>query len=131
MPGRSRLADDRPMRSDLVRKYIVALGSAVAVLALGIPAAQAGTGGEQPPAGVVMATPPTNLPHLPASTSQTEQIRQLVQCGGPMYPVRSLTAIRQSSTTYTPDNTFSLQAPAPCSVTSSASHVRRAHRTTA
>jgi len=54
-----------------VRRYIVALGSAVAVLAFGIPAAQAGTGGEQPPAGVVKATPPTNLPHLPASTSQT------------------------------------------------------------
>ena len=130
MPSRNRLADDRPMSSDLVRKYIVALGSAVAVLALGIPAAQAGTGGEQPPAGVVMATPPTNLPHLPASTSQTEQIRQLVQCGGTMYAVGSFTAIRKGSTTYTRSNVFSFKATAPYTVTSWAPDVVGTYGTT-
>jgi len=113
-----------------VRKYIIALGSAVAVLAVGIPAAQAGTGGEQPPAGVVKAAPPTNLPHLPASTSQTEQIRQLVQCGGTMYAVGSFTAIRKGSTTYTRNNVFSFRATAPYTVTSWAPDVVGTYGTT-
>ena len=113
-----------------MRKYIIALGSAVAVLAFGTPAALAGTGGEQPPAGVVKAAPPTNLPHLPASTSQTEQIRQLVQCGGTMYAVGSFTTIRKGSTTYTRNNVFSFKATAPYTVTSWAPDVVGTYGTT-
>jgi len=113
-----------------VRKYIMAAGSAAAIMVFGIPAAQAGTGGEQPPAGVVLATPPTNLPHLPASTSQTEQIREVVQCGGTMYAVGSFTSIRKGSTTYTRNNVFSFSATAPYTVTTWAPNVVGTYGTT-
>ena len=35
------------------------------------------------------------------STSQTEQIRQLVQCGDTMYAVGTFTAVQKGSTSYT------------------------------
>ena len=70
-----------------MKRYLVVFASAGALLAFSVPAAQAGTGGEPPPAGVVSPTPPANVPHLPVTTSQVEQIRQLVQCGSTMYAV--------------------------------------------
>src|SRR5689334_21068592 len=97
--------------------------AAAASLAFGIPAAQAGTGGEQPPAGVVTTTPPTNLPHLPASTTQTWQIRELVQCGNTMYAVGTFSAIKRGSTTYTRNNIFSFGAVSPYAVTTWAPNV--------
>ncbi len=113
-----------------MRKYIVVLIAAAASLAFGIPAAQAGTGGEQPPVGVVMTTPPSNLPHLPASTSQTEQIRQLVQCGTTMYAVGTFSSIKRGSTTYTRNNIFSFSAVAPYTVNSWAPNVVGTYGTT-
>ena len=111
-------------------RFLVLLSSAAALLAFAIQPAEAGTGGEQPPAGVVQATPPANLPHLPANTSQTQQIRQLVQCGGNMYAVGTFGAIRKGSTTYTRNNVFSFKATAPYTVTSWAPNVVGTYGTT-
>jgi len=100
-----------------MRKYVFAAGIAAVTLVLGIPAAKAGTGGEHPPAGVVSATPAAGTPQL-ASTGTTEQIRQLVQCGGTMYAVGSFTQIKKGATTYARNNAFSFSATAPFTVTS-------------
>jgi len=113
-----------------VRKYIVVLSAAAASLAFGIPAAQAGTGGEQPPAGVVQTTPPTNLPHLPANTTQTQQIRELVQCGNTMYAVGTFSSIKRGSTSYTRNNIFSFSATSPYTVNSWAPNVVGPYGTT-
>ena len=101
-----------------MRKYLVAGATGLGLLTLGIPAAQAGTGGEQPPAGVVSATPVTNTPHLATTTSTTEQIRQLVQCGGNMYAVGTFSTIRKGSSSFARTDIFSFSASAPYTVTS-------------
>jgi hypothetical protein len=104
---------------EAVRKYLIAAATGLGLLTLSIPAAQAaGTGGEQPPAGVVKATPVTNTPHLATTTTTTEQIRQLVPCGGTMYAVGTFSSIRKGSTTYTRTDIFSFSATAPYTVTS-------------
>jgi hypothetical protein len=113
-----------------VRRFLLVVSAAAAVMAFGISAAQAGTGGEPPPAGVVSATPPTTLPHLPASTSQVEQVRQIVPCGGTMYAVGTFSSIRKGSTTYTRDNIFSFSAKSPYTVTSWAPDVVGTYGTT-
>jgi hypothetical protein len=88
-------------------------------------------GGEQPPAGVVSATPANNTPHLKATDDNpTEQIRQLVQCGGTMYAVGTFTSILKGSTTYTRNNIFSFSATAPYTVTSWAPDVVGTYGTT-
>src|ERR1022692_103386 len=105
-----------------MRKFILALSAAAGLLAFGLPAAQAAdvpTGGEQPPAGVVSATPAANTPHLKASAdSPIEQIRQLVQCGGTIYAVGSFYSIMRGDSTYPRNNIFSFSATAPYTVTS-------------
>ena len=101
-----------------MRKYLIAAAAALGLTTLGIPAAQAGTGGEQPPAGVVSATPATSTPHLLTTTSTTEQIRQLVPCGGTMYAVGTFSTIRRGSTNYARTDIFSFSANAPYTVTS-------------
>ncbi len=113
-------------------RILVLLSSAAALVALAIQpaAADTGTGGEQPPAGVVQPTPPANLPHLPANTPQVQQIRQLVQCGGTMYAVGTFSAIRKGSTTFTRSNIFSFKATAPYTVTSWAPNVVGTYGTT-
>jgi len=68
-------------------------------------------------AGAVSPAPAAGTPVL-ASTGTTEQIRQLVQCGGTMYAVGTFTAIKHGSTSYTRDNAFSFSATAPYKVTS-------------
>ena len=90
-------------------KYLISLAAAAAIAALGAPAAQAGTGGEQPPTGVVSASPATNTPHLPATSTATQQIRQLVQCGGTMYAVGTFSSIIKGSTTYARTRCLQLQ----------------------
>jgi hypothetical protein len=72
--------------------------------------------------GPVSATPATGTPAL-ATTSTTEQVRQIVQCGGTMYAVGTFTSITQGGTTYTRNNVFSFSAAAPYSVTSWAPNV--------
>jgi hypothetical protein len=113
-----------------VKKYLVVASAAVALLALAVPGAQAETSAEQPPAGIVSPVPPSNVPHLPASTSQVEQVRQLAQCGGTMYAVGTFATIRRNSTTYTRDNIFSFSATAPYAVTSWAPDVVGTYGTT-
>lgn len=101
-----------------MRKFLIAAAAALGLITLGIPAAQAGTGGERPPAGVVSATPATSTPHLLTTTSTTEQIRQLVPCGGTMYAVGTFSTIRRGSTNYARTDIFSFSASAPYAVTS-------------
>jgi len=101
-----------------MRKYSIFTAGLVGIgVILGVPAAQAGTGGEHPPAGVVSSTPAPGTPQL-VSTGTTEQVRQLVQCGGTMYAVGTFTEIKQGSTTYDRNNAFSFSASAPFTVTS-------------
>jgi len=102
-----------------VRTYIIAIAAAAAgVLALSVPAAEAGTGGQPPPAGVVSATPASNTPHLPATSSPTQQVRQLAQCGGTMYAVGSFSSIKQGSQTLARTDLVSFSATSPYTVTS-------------
>jgi hypothetical protein len=130
MPGPA--GGDLADKEKSVRRYFITV-AAVAVLAgISVPvAAQAqGTGGEQPPAGVVSSTPAYNTPHLKATESPTQQIRQLVQCGNTMYAVGSFDTIIRQSTTYTRNNIFSFSATAPYTVTSWAPNVVGTYGTT-
>ena len=86
------------------------LGSALALSVLGV----AGTASAA--TGPVSSTPASGTPQLNA-TGTTEQVRQLVQCGGTMYAVGSFTSIKRFSTTYTRDNAFSFSASSPYTVT--------------
>ena len=101
-----------------MRKYIVAVAAAAGLMAVSIPAAEAGTGGQPPPPGVVSATPVSGTPHLPATSSPTQQIRQLVQCGGTMYAVGSFSSIKKGSTTFSRTDLVSFSASSPYTVTS-------------
>ena len=101
-----------------MRKYIVAAAAAAGLMAVSIPAAEAGTGGQPPPPGVVSATPVSGTPHLPATSSPTQQIRQLVQCGGTMYAVGSFSSIKKGSTTFSRTDLVSFSASSPYTVTS-------------
>jgi hypothetical protein len=67
-------------------------------------------------AGPVSPTPAKGTPTL-ADTGTTEQVRQLVRCGGTMYAVGTFTQIKQGSTV-TRNNAFSFSATAPYAVTS-------------
>ncbi|MGI8448004.1 MAG: hypothetical protein ACR2MP_12660 [Streptosporangiaceae bacterium] len=101
-----------------MRKYVIAVAAAAGLVAFSFPAAQAGTGGQPPPSGVVSAAPASNTPHLAATSSPTEQIRQLVQCGGTMYGVGSFTSIQQGSKSSGRTDVFSFSASRPYAVTS-------------
>jgi hypothetical protein len=101
-----------------VRKYILAVAAAAGLVAFSIPAAEAGTGGQPPPAGAVSATPASGTPHLPATSSPTQQIRQLVQCGGTMYAVGSFSTIQKGSTSFSRTDLVSFSASSPYTVTS-------------
>jgi len=79
--------------------------------------APASAGTSQALAGPVMATPASGTPTLD-NTGTTEQIRQLVQCGGTMYAVGTFTQIKQGTTPYARNNAFSFGATAPYTVTS-------------
>ncbi|MBV9205905.1 MAG: hypothetical protein JO037_11000 [Actinobacteria bacterium] len=106
-----------------MRKYLATAGLTAAILGLGIPGAQARTGGEKPPSGVVSPTPAANTPHLANSSDPVEQIRQVVQCGGTMYAVGSFSSILQGSKSYPRTDIFSFSATAPYTVTSWAPRV--------
>ena len=67
--------------------------------------------------GPVSSTPAVGTPQL-ATTGATEQVRQLVQCGGTMYAVGTFSAIKRFSTTYARNNAFSFAATSPFAVTS-------------
>jgi hypothetical protein len=67
--------------------------------------------------GPVSSKPAKGTPQL-APTGTTEQVRQLVQCGGTMYAVGSFTAISWNGTTFTRNNAFSFSATSPFTVSS-------------
>ena len=127
-PARGDLAD----KEKNVRKFVITVAAAAALLAVGVPAAHAdGVGGEQAPAGGVSSTPATNVPHLKWSDDNpTEQIRQIVQCGNTMYAVGTFTNIIQGSTAYPRSNIFSFSATAPYKMTSWAPNVVGTYGTT-
>ena len=129
MPGPA--GGDLADKEKNVRKYFIIVATAVGLLAFGIPAAQAGTGGEQPPSGLVSATPVSSTPHLKATEDNpTEQIRQIVQCGNTMYAVGTFTTIIRESHIYTRYNVFSFSATSPYTVTDWAPDVVGTYGTT-
>jgi hypothetical protein len=107
----------RPGRGGRFRA-VVKSGS-IAVAALGCAVAAAGPAAATPAgvaAGPVSTRPAAGTPQL-APTGSTEQVRQLVQCGGTMYAVGRFTAIQQGSTVYSRNNIFSFSATAPFTMT--------------
>lgn len=62
--------------------------------------------------------PAAGTPNFPLGTRQTEQIRQLVQCGRIMFAVGSFSTVEQGGHTYIRHNAFSFRATAPFTVTS-------------
>ena len=67
--------------------------------------------------GPVSATPASGTPQL-ANTGTTQQVRQIVPCGGAMYAVGDFTTITSKGTTYTRNHVFSFSATAPYAVSS-------------
>jgi hypothetical protein len=94
----------------------------VASVACWLPATAVTTTPALAQAGPVSPTPVAGTPTL-APTGTTEQVRQLVDCGGTMYAVGSFTAINWNGTTYTRNNIFSFADTAPFTVTSWAPNV--------
>jgi hypothetical protein len=87
-----------------------ATGCALVLSALGLTPAAAQTGPVSP-------VPASGTPAL-ATTGTTEQVHQLVQCGGTMYAVGNFTAITWNGTTYTRNGAFSFSATSPFTMTS-------------
>ena len=111
-----------------MRRYLIALGAGVALMALSGAAAQTaaatGSGGVPAPGTGVLAKPLTGTPHFSVSdTNPTEQVRQLVQCGDTMYAVGSFYHILQGSSTFARHNVFSFSATPPFTMTSWAPNV--------
>jgi hypothetical protein len=67
-------------------------------------------------AAAVSAVPASGTPTLVATGTTTEQVRQLVQCGGTMYAVGTFTQIKSGGTTDTRNNVFSFSATTPFAV---------------
>lgn len=69
------------------------------------------------PAGPVSPTPVPGTPQLsPSPRGTTEQVRQLVQCGGMMYAVGKFTRISEGGKVYDRRNAFSFLATAPFTI---------------
>jgi hypothetical protein len=117
-----------------MRRYglITIIATVAGLLALSAPAALAqGTGGEQPPAGIVSSAPASGTPQLnPTDDSPTQQIRQIAQCGNTMYAVGSFWDIKQGSNTFTRHNIMSWSATKPYTLTSWAPDVEGTYGTT-
>jgi hypothetical protein len=92
-----------------------AWGAALCALVLSVAGAPQSLAAAQPRR--VSSVPAAGTPAL-APSGTTEQVRQLVQCGGTMYAVGSFTRIGQGGVTYRRANTFSFGARAPYRVTS-------------
>jgi len=72
--------------------------------------------------GPVSSTPAIGTPTL-APTGTTEQIRQLVDCGGTMFAVGTFSAIDWNGTTYARTNVFSFADTSPFTITTWAPNV--------
>ncbi len=98
-------------RAGMIAVALAAGAGGVASPALARPA-------DAPPAastGPVSPTPASGTPQL-VKTSGTENVRQLVKCGGMMYAVGTFTSISQGGSTYARNNVFSFGATAPYAV---------------
>jgi len=100
----------RRLPRSLVRHGAAAVAAVLAVGTAGMTPAGAAT-------GPVSATPAAGTPQL-ATTTTTEQVRQLADCGGTMYAVGTFTSISQGTTTFARNNVFSFSDTAPYTVTS-------------
>jgi hypothetical protein len=89
-----------------------ALAACITVGALCLPAAPA-----LAQTGPVSPIPAVGTPTL-VNTQTTEQIRQIVQCGGTMYAVGTFTEIAQNGVAMARSNAFSFSATSPFTVTS-------------
>ena len=98
----------------LVPGVLLASAASASLVLLGL--APAGAASQAAPTGPVTANPAAT-PQLNA-TGTTEQVRQLVQCGGTMYAVGTFTSVKKGSTIYARNNAFSFSATAPYTVTS-------------
>jgi hypothetical protein len=97
-------------------KTLIASAAAVSVIALGGPASAAPSGLVSAPPGPVSSKPAIGTPALPPSG--TEQVRQLVPCGGVMYAVGRFDTITQGGRFIVRHNAFSFSETAPYTVTS-------------
>ena len=89
---------------------LIAGSVAVSVLGVMAPALAA--------SGPVSTHPASGTPALPDSSNPPEQVRQLVQCGGTMYAVGSISTVDWDGATYNRHNAFSFSATAPYKMTS-------------
>jgi hypothetical protein len=98
-----------------------ALIAGIAAFACFLPALASAAPASPALAGAVSPTPAKGTPTL-VDTGITEQIRQLVQCGGTMYAVGTFTEISgwngSSTQTFTRNNVFSFSEAAPYTVSS-------------
>src|SRR5438552_15781309 len=94
-----------------------ALIAGAAAVACCLPAPASAAPASPALAGAASPTPANGTPTL-VDTGTTEQIRQLVQCGGTMYAVGTFTQIKHGSTIYTRNNAFSFSATGQFAVTS-------------
>src|SRR5215471_12185396 len=98
-----------------------ALIAGMAAVACCLPATASAAPASPALAGAVSPTPATGTPTL-VNNQATEQIRQLVDCGGTMYAVGTFTQISgwngSSTQTFARNNVFSFSDQAPYEVTS-------------
>jgi hypothetical protein len=90
------------------RAGVIAAAAAVCVTGF---AASASAGSTGPVSSTPGATPQLN------PNGSTEQVRQLVQCGGTMYAVGTFTSIKYKTTVSARNNAFSFSATAPYAIT--------------
>lgn len=99
------------------RGYLrVLTGALTALVSVGVAGAASGLAGARP-VRMLAAHPLTGTPHFPVKTPVTEQIRQLVQCGGIMYAVGSFSVIEQGRHSFVRHDAFSFLASRPFTLT--------------
>jgi hypothetical protein len=94
-------------------RLVSSAGIVLGTVALSLAGISGSSMAASPPTGPVSSMPVTTTPHLLPQTSPTQQVRQLVQCGGTMYAVGTFTTIKRQSTTFARNNVFSFSATAP------------------
>jgi hypothetical protein len=99
----------------------VLTGALIAAVAVSVTGAATGQAKLAPhgrrPTRVLAAHPLTGTPHFPVNTPTTEQVRQLVRCGGIMYAVGRFSVIEQRKRRYLRRNAFSFRASPPFTLT--------------
>jgi hypothetical protein len=117
MGGRAGHADTDGGMMHALGRWLLRSAPAAALGALVLSASGQVPGVAAAQSGPVSPHPATGTPAL-APTGTTEQIRQLVACGGTMYAVGSFTRISQRGQTFTRNNVFSFSQAAPYTITS-------------